>query len=99
MWTNLGNILIAHRHMNVEIVTEAAPSPEKLYINGIFVAMYPVPSDPSSPRLTGLILFQNTLGDFHLAALCVWSIGYSDFHNLMRFTSKKMPNNILKSVC
>jgi hypothetical protein len=26
--------------------------------------------------------------------LCV--LGYSDFHNLMRFTSKKMPNNILK---
>ncbi len=27
------------------------------------------------------------------------SLGYSDFHNLMRFTSKKMPNNILKNVC
>ncbi len=26
-------------------------------------------------------------------------LGYSDFHNLMRFTSKKMPNNILKNVC
>jgi hypothetical protein len=23
------------------------------------------------------------------------TIGYSDFHNLMGFTSKKMPNNIL----
>ncbi len=27
------------------------------------------------------------------------TLGYSDFHNLMRFTSKKMPNNILKNVC
>jgi hypothetical protein len=27
------------------------------------------------------------------------TVGYSDFHNLMRFTSKKMPNNILKNVC
>jgi hypothetical protein len=27
------------------------------------------------------------------------ALGYSDFHNLMRFTSKKMPNNILKNVC
>ncbi len=43
--------------MNVEIGTEAAPSPEKEYMNGIFVAMYPVSSDPFSPRLTGMILF------------------------------------------
>ncbi len=26
-------------------------------------------------------------------------LGYSDFHNLMRFISKKMPNTILKNVC
>ncbi len=26
-------------------------------------------------------------------------LGYSDIHNLMRFTSRKMPNNILKNVC
>ncbi len=26
-------------------------------------------------------------------------LGYSDFHNLMGFTSKKMPNNIPKNVC
>jgi hypothetical protein len=24
-----------------------------------------------------------------------WALGYSDFHNLMGFASKKMPNNIL----
>jgi hypothetical protein len=28
-----------------------------------------------------------------------WALGYSDFHNLMGYTSKKLPNNILWNVC
>jgi hypothetical protein len=39
MWSDPGNILIAHRPMNVKIGTEAAQFPEKEYINGISVAV------------------------------------------------------------
>jgi hypothetical protein len=39
MWTDPGNIKIAHRHMNVGIGAEAAQVTEKEYINGIAVAV------------------------------------------------------------
>jgi hypothetical protein len=40
MWTEPENIQISHRHMNVEIGTEAVHLPEKEYINRIFLAVW-----------------------------------------------------------
>ena len=45
MWTDPRNIYIAHIHMNVEIEAEAALFPEKEYIYGIFVAVWPLYGD------------------------------------------------------
>ncbi len=45
-------------------------------------------------RLIFILLIKAALSPFP-----IWAVGYSNFHNLMGFTSKKMPNNILYNVC
>jgi hypothetical protein len=45
MWTDPGNIYIPHRHMNVEIGAEATQFPEKVYLNGIAIAVCSVGCD------------------------------------------------------
>jgi hypothetical protein len=48
MWTDPGNIQIAHRHMNVEIWTEVVQFPENKFTNGFFVAVLGAYSQPRS---------------------------------------------------
>jgi hypothetical protein len=55
MWTDPGNISIAHRHMYVEIRTEAVQFPEKEYINGIFVAVWLLEGD-STIQVEGIFV-------------------------------------------
>ncbi len=42
--------------------------------------------------LTTFLIF---IQGIHFEPTFICTVGYSDFHNLMGFTSKKMPNNIL----
>ncbi len=50
LWTDPGNIYIAHRHMNVENETDATQFPETEYINGIFVAVWLRATSTTTPK-------------------------------------------------
>ncbi len=49
------------------------------------------------PEIQRIFTHFTTRSPIHLAGHRL--LGYSDFHNLMGITSKKMPNNILYNVC